>query len=146
MTYSISCQGGDDVTISEFPQKLNVKAVSLTLCNTYTFALGNTYNHHFNKQKVTFDTLHLWHLVILKQSSLIPSCLPERARKILYTKLQQCITKPNKYFQTNEIHKHSILLSAEVKHGCSYTATSLYAFMACLRTTLLPSVWCLSIF
>jgi hypothetical protein len=66
MTNFLSCEREDDVIINKFPQKLNVNVLSWTLQNMCSYALGNIYKHHFNKQKVTFDTLHLQHLVILK--------------------------------------------------------------------------------
>jgi len=101
MTNSLSCEREDDMIINKFPQKLNVNVILQTLQNMCSYALGNIYKHHFNKQKVTFDTLYLQHLATVKPT-LIPSCLAEKARKIIYTKLQCCITKPpNKYFQTN---------------------------------------------
>lgn len=65
MTNSLSCEREDNVIINKFPQKLNVNVLSWTLQNMYV--LGNVYKHHFNKQKVTFDTLHLQHLVISNQ-------------------------------------------------------------------------------
>ena len=101
MTNSLSCEREDNVIINKCPQKLNVNVLSWTLQNMCSHALGNIYKHHFSKQKATFDTLHLQLSGNFKTDSLIPSCLPQRARKIVYTKLQWCITKPDKYFQTN---------------------------------------------
>ena len=66
MTNSLSCEREDNMIINKFPQKLNANVLSWTLQNMCSYALGNIYKHHFNKQKVTFDTLHPQHLVMLK--------------------------------------------------------------------------------
>lgn len=66
MTNSLSCERENDIIINKFPQKLNVNVISQTLQNVCSYALGNIYKHHFNKQKVTSDTLHLEHLAVLK--------------------------------------------------------------------------------